>query len=349
MRPTIPIYLALLSSASLMTGCHNDDITFQDFDYRTVYFAYQTPVRTIILGDDPESDNRIDNEHACKIMATTGGGYSNPGNIVVRFTVDNDMVENLYFADSGEKIMPMPPHYYSLSSDQLEIPEGSIAGGVRVELSDAFFADRNALTTRYVIPLRMLHVTGGDSILRGKPAVADPSRFVASDWTVKPKDYILYCVKYINPWHGHYLRRGADMIVGTSGHESLTGPVVRHSSHVEDDEEIVLTSSAYRSVTMDLSLKDERGVNIPYTISIDFSDADDGTCAVSAPPQAGYTVSGTGRFVENGDRNSWGGKDRNALYLDYEVRLRQLTCHTTDTLVAHYRGVKKEEFTIEQR
>ena len=39
-----------------------------------------------------------------------------------------------------------------------------------------------------------------------------PSRTNTEDWDVLPKDYVLYCVKYMNPWQAKYVRRGVDNI-----------------------------------------------------------------------------------------------------------------------------------------
>ena len=57
--------------ALLVTSCHNQDAEFPDFGRTTVYFAYQFPVRTIVLGDDTY-DTSLDNAHQCQIYATRG-------------------------------------------------------------------------------------------------------------------------------------------------------------------------------------------------------------------------------------------------------------------------------------
>ena len=51
-------------------------------------------------------------------------------------------------------------------------------------------------------------------------------------------------------------------------------------------------------------------------------------------------------FVKNGEKKSWGNKDRNALYLDYTVDLAGGKKYVTkDTLVVRDRGVKMETFS----
>jgi len=67
-------FLSILCAGfSLLTlnSCHNQDVEFPDYKYSAVYFAYQTPVRTIVLGDDVY-DTSLDNEHKLKIYAAMG-------------------------------------------------------------------------------------------------------------------------------------------------------------------------------------------------------------------------------------------------------------------------------------
>ena len=49
------LVIALLGVVAT-TSCENGNPEFDDFDYQTVYFASQTPVRTVELGNDPQWD-----------------------------------------------------------------------------------------------------------------------------------------------------------------------------------------------------------------------------------------------------------------------------------------------------
>ena len=72
-------FLSILCAGfSLLTlnSCHNQEVEFPDYDYSAVYFAYQTPVRTIVLGEDIY-DTSLDNQHKLKIYAAMGGVYEN--------------------------------------------------------------------------------------------------------------------------------------------------------------------------------------------------------------------------------------------------------------------------------
>ena len=75
------------------------------------------------------------------------------------------------------------------------------------------FSSDKTMKTTYVIPLRMTNVSGIDRILTGTPLEGyNPSRTNTEEWSVLAKDYVLYCVKYMNPWEGKYIRRGVDKI-----------------------------------------------------------------------------------------------------------------------------------------
>ena len=65
----------------------------------------------------------------------------------------------------------------------------------------------------------MTGVVNADSILSGTPLVDNPKRGVSADWDIQPKDYVLYAVKYINPYDANYLRR---VVVVISGRQNGT-------------------------------------------------------------------------------------------------------------------------------
>ena len=199
------IYLVLIMVLSLMS-CQNADWEFSDFDYSTVYFSYQYPIRTLTMGED-QWDTTLDNEHKCKIFATWGGGYSNKKDVYVKVEIDNSLCNNIKF-DNNRQIKAMPSNYYSLLSKEIKIEKGTVAGGIEVQFTDDFFNDPLALDLNYVIPLVIESVQNADSVLRGASSLDNPRRCFKEDWSVLPKDYILYAVKYINTWDATYVRRG---------------------------------------------------------------------------------------------------------------------------------------------
>lgn len=335
------LFIALISAlvTGMFTSCENGDWEFPDYEYSAVYFAYQSPVRTVVLGDDIY-DTSLDNEYKVQIMATMGGVYSNNSDVSIDFEVDETLVDGMAFAGSGNDILAMPASYYSLLSDKITIKKGSVIGGVTVQLTEAFFDDPLALSTNYVIPVVMNNVVNADSILSGTPIVADPKRGFAEDWDVQPKDYILYAVKYINKYDAVYLRRGTDVLSG-----SQTGTITRKAQYVEKDE--VVTSISTRSlntIVWEHESRDRNNFSRSCTLVLTFDAT--GKCTITSETP-GVTASGTGEFVSKGEKNSWGNKDRDALYLDYTIDYGDVQFDISDIMVVRDRGVKAEWFTAE--
>jgi hypothetical protein len=336
------IIIGIVASAGLLASCKNDQVVYPNYNYSTVYFAYQYPLRTVELGEDLFVDNSLDNQHKVTINATMGGVYDNTKDVLIDVKVDETLLNNVFFSNGGPKVTALPAQYYQLASNQIKIPAGSIVGGVQVQLTDAFFADPASLTTNYVIPLVMTRMTGADSILRGSPSVANPSRVKAANWSVQPKDYILYGLKFINPWQGDYLRKGVDQITPAGG---TTTTNIRHTPYVENNQLVNITTASLKTANLALSIKNSAGTLVPYTLVLTF--ADNGTCTVGGNSSS-YDISGTGKFVSNGEKNSIGGSDRSAIYLDYSVNFKNLNVNyaTKDTLIVRDRGLKAEYFGI---
>jgi len=309
--------LLLLGLYITVAAC-NKDRDFPDYKYQTVYFAYQYPVRTLTMGEDV-FDTQLDNQHKCKIMATTGGVYYAKKDVKVEVTVDNTLLGNgLLFGAGKSEVLAMPTHYYSLAANNIIIPAGGLSGGVEVQLTDAFFADPKATANNYVIPLRIKSISGADSILLGK-------------------DFILYAVKYVNTWHGNYLRRGKDVFTG-----SVNQTVNRRSQYVEDDAVNKLTTRNLHTAEFPVVIKDKNGANITCNLLLNFDEANN--CTITAGG-SNFAVTGSGKFVKRGEKQSWGNQDRDALYLNYNITLADMQVATTDTLVMRDRAVTMETFT----
>jgi hypothetical protein len=335
------LFVPFLAVASLFS-CQNADVEYSDFDYTTVYFANQYPMRTLELGDDPQVDNSLDNEHKVRIVATMGGVYANSKDRIIDIEVDESLCNGVTF-DNGTPLLPLPANYYTLQSDQIVIEAGSILGGVVVEFTDAFFEDPLTINRRYVIPMVMKGVTNADSILSGKASSSNPNRMVSDDWVSLPKDYILYGIKYVNPYHAKYLRRGFDQI--TNGTTTTTD--VRRKQYVEYDEEVSVSTSSLKGCILPIKIYKEDNLTTLANIELILTFDDNNNCTVTANSES-YTVSGTGKFVTDGEKKSMGGLDRDALYLDYTVDLTTLGYKyaTKDTLVCKNRGVAPEYFNI---
>ncbi len=331
-----------ITSVSALTGClKNNEIDHPDTAYQTVYFGTQFPIRTIELGEDLLIDNTLDNQRKVLLNATTGGVRVNDKDIVLNFSVDTSLVSRLFFPSDkgGRKILPLPSSYYQLASNQITIPRGNFLGGVELQLTDAFFDDPLTINNNYALPVILNGVKGVDSILRGTPSVANPNRSIDANWIVKPHDFVIYAVKFVNTLHGNYLRRGTDIITG-----SVNQTLVRHKQYVESDEVNKLSTVSLSKLNFPVVFKNATGTNVNCTLQLSFDVS--GNCTVTSIT-TGITASGTGKFVKKGEKNSWGSKDRDALYLSYNVDLtsNNMQVTSTDTLVMRDRAVALETFT----
>ena len=335
------IFISLIGF-SIFYACENQDWEFPDYDYTTVYFAYQSPVRTLVLGKDYVFDNSLDNAHKCLIMATMGGVYENKKDITIDVVVDNSLCENLKFETAtGDDVIAMPTNYYTLPENiQIVIPSGKLMGGLEVQLTDAFFEDTLSIKNTYVIPLVIATVTNADSILRGETAIDTADRRIVEEWSIVPKDYTLYAIKYINPWHASYLRRGIDIATGNNGNTALDTTIIYHEKYVEWDEVCNAVTISMNEVSVSLVTKAEGNIDLPFELIISFDE--NNNCTISEPDNASYTLAGSGKFVENGDK--WGDKERDVLHLQYTIDFGTTTHTVTDTLVMRDRGVSFETF-----
>lgn len=334
-------YLMVVAALSCsFTACENGDWEFPDYEYSTVYFGSQTPIRTLCMGEDV-NPTELDNKHQCEIVATVAGVYNNTKDVTIGISVDESLCDGLTF-DGEKPVLPMPSNYYTIGNE-IVIPSGRVIGGTLVQFTDAYFNDPKTTEVTYVIPVRMNNVAGADSILSGTPmdGVTSPRWSHSGDWSVQPKNYVLYAVKYKNKYHSAFLRRGKDVYSGAK-----TGTVVRHATYVEQDEvheNSEFVTRGLQQLQWNYEVTNQNGENINTQLLLTFNESD-GSCTLTSEAE-GVTATGTGKFVEKGDKNSWGNKDRDVLYLDYTLEYDGIKCVTQDTLVVRDRGMKAEWFT----
>lgn len=327
-------------------ACKNFEPDFPDFDHTTVYFPYQYPVRTLILGNYIY-DNSNDNAHKFLISATMGGVRANTQDRICRFAVDENLCENVYWPD-GSPVLPLPKAYYSLPANEIIIPSGKIAGGVEVQLTDAFFDDPLAITNTYAVPLVLTEAVHLDSILRGKPARENADRRIEEHWEIAPKDFTLFAVKFVNPYSGIYLHCGKAEVKNAAG--NLLETAAYSTLFVEDNEVWTLHTSGRRAVSLEGAFKAQ---SVPgfFRITLDF-DSDDCLaeggvpCTVREADGASHTVVGNGRYLTGAE--SFGGKQRDAIYLEYTVSLTDGNVYTaSDTLIFRDKSISMEIFLPE--
>ena len=360
------IYGAVLGAFSLaFASCYNSEQEFPDYEEgTTAYFAYQFPIRTLILGNDIY-DNALDNDHRCRIWATMGGAYHGRDGSV-SFVVDESLCDNLWFVDEGGNpstlVTPMPSDYYELLSTTIPY-KSDTRGYVEVKFTDKFFQDPKAIENTYVIPLLMTGAKGIDHILTGSPREGlDPSRTNLEDWDILAKDYVLYCVKYMNPWQARYIRRGVDNVTENGSTTqivrkdfSLVNSDVEHYTENpvnQNDEVCSITTKNMTQAIFPVSFKTS-GASISCNLILTFSG---NTCTISTDDE-NVTVTGSGEFITKGTERpeykdyQWGSNNgqpvqRDILRLAYDVNFesKNIQVSTADTLVVQTRESNKKEF-----
>lgn len=379
-------YLVICVIAFSILACENQLNDFPDFGSTSVYFPFQTPVRTLIQGKYDLGFNDNDNNGRFEIGVTMSGVYNNDIDRKVHFELAPDLIDATALGLDTVNVEVLPSSYYTIEQESpLTIPSGSIKGRIPVQLSDAFFDDPKSFAefgeVHYVIPLKITDYEQLDSLLVGVPAedVTSPIRIKADDWQILPKDYTLFGIKYMNKYQGIYLRRGEDTALGSNESvtvyangdptetvtENIEGSTVYRSEFVVDDELLPLATSGRKEVTTTIPVRRPgSATNSTLSLNLAFNDNEE-VIVTNADPNSSVVVSGTGTFVENGDE--WGGENRDVIYLDFQYRelvvevsenrfFGNLISTTTttfdllhtvkDTLVIRDRDVKFEEFTI---
>ena len=337
--------LILLTILTCMISCENQVNDFPDFDYTTGYFPYQYPVRTIILGNYIY-DNSNDNNYRFVVSTAMGGVYENKTDRIFHFVVDETLCQDAYFED-GSIIRPLPSNYYQLSDPgKIIIPAGKMNGGVEVQLSEAFFNDPQAIKKTYVLPLRITNATNIDSLLQGVASLSNTDRRVAGHWSVRPRDFTMFAVKFVNPYHGTYLMRGKATV--TENGASVSDSTYQSASgFVENDAVVFLGTEARTKVKMSNTFKTHQ---IPGTFELILNFESDKyttpggvACTVEAMPGAAYTVSGTGKYTVDG--GEYGGKKRDLIEITYTININNKVYTATDRFVFRDKNVKMETYT----
>lgn len=322
MKRYIKMVAALLALMASFTACENGDQTFDDYEGgTTAYFAYQSPVRTIVLGDD-EYDTTLDKAHKLKILATFGGSY-NGRNATVNVAVDNSLCDNLTFAD-GTPVKAMPKEYYQLSTTAFNF-NGGMQGGTEVQLTDAFFKDPDAVKNTYVIPLVMQNQTGFDRIATGTLKEGKTgSRTNASIWETAPRDYVMYCVKYQNKYSGWWL----------TNHNTST-------DNIEKASKVQITTRTLNSSVYTVEFQEGSNI-LKADLLLTFDDKEN--CTITSLTE-GVKATGSGSWADNGI-HSWNNKDRDLMELNAEITFAGgVKKNLNEKLVWWRSGVSKEEFS----
>ena len=194
------IIIAALVLSVAMTSCYKDYI--EDFDFTSIYFPYQTNVRTFVVGEGMKVE----------VGAALAGLRENSQNRIVNFTMDNSLITADilaamkvgagYIKDavaSVTALKPMPTTYYSISDkSKMEIKAGNHMGSVLIKAdSAAFLNDTTTLRPVYALPF-MITSADADSIRVGKGSA-------------------VIAFKYENMLFGNYWHGGVTVVKDAAG------------------------------------------------------------------------------------------------------------------------------------
>lgn len=329
--------ISILLLITFLAGCQNFDIEHPDFDYTSGYLPYQYPVRTLILGDYIY-DNSNDNDHKFRISAAIGGVYQNNKERVFNIAVDNSLCENVLFEENGNSILPMPAHYYELTSDKITIPKGKFNGGIEVQLSEEFFDDPDAIKLSYVIPVRLTGSNDVDTILAGKPLIAgtNPDPRSTALWEIAPKNFTLFAVKFVNEFHGSYFYYGESRV------EDMAAQVIEDSlysnRYVEQNPTVKLITEGRNKVYLKTFLQS----NVMQGVIEMMLLFDNAHCSISEIEGSPYTITGEGTFFQK--KYEWGNKERDGIEISYTVSNGVYTYKASDVLIVRDRDIVMEVF-----
>lgn len=374
MRSKLVILFAVVLS---FMACENQTNEFEDFTSTSVYFPFQTPVRTLIQGDYDLGFNDNDNNNRFEIGVVMSGVYQNTIDRKVYFELAPELIDPIAIGVDSVNVKILPSSYYTIEQESpVTIPAGAFNGRIPIQLNDAFFDDPLSFAefgeVHYVVPLKITDYEQIDSLLTGVPLLDNPIKILQDHWNPAPKDYTLFGIKFINKYHGIHLRRGASNFQGTKDSLNISSgnrvnnpnysdnPVYRAEFVVQDQLSPVITSGKNQVKNTN---RINRGlITSNKNLSIKIQISDSGDITISPVEGGNQTVTGTGKWIEDGDE--WGGEKRNAIYLEYQFRDIDTIQYTRrgrptdelyidfqhqvkDTLVMRNRDIKFEEFIVE--
>ncbi len=341
--------ITIVFTGILLFSCTNRDIEFDDYDYTTVYFPYQMPIRTLILGDESVGDNSIDLERAFTIGVSMGGVYENEIDRVVTLAYAPELAENVINTSTGDTLKLLPESYYDAAfldaaSIDVTIPAGELSGKTRIELNDAFFEDPLSASFNYLVPLKIIDAVE-DSILSGivtsgvAPDTADVR--IIEEWNTVPKNYTMFGIRYINPTHGYYLYRGQRLNLTTQD------TIAYSERFLTDNIATVLTTTSMTENVMGHAAGLSSADDARFKMQLTF-DHDSQGVVIARVDTTTADVSGTGTYYSKDDpeSESYNGNKHRTIYLDYVYNDGTDDYQVNDSLVFIDTDVTFEEYQV---
>lgn len=194
------ITIVCLALMGLMSSCYEDYI--KEFDYTSIYFPYQTDVRTFIIGEGMKIE----------VGAALGGIRQNAKDRVVNFNLDEKLLTPdilaamksgvTYIKDAVQPVTALkllPTDYFTISDKaRMVIKSGEHSGTVVIKADSAkFLQDAATINPVYALPF---YITTADA-----------------DSVPPTKRYAVIALKYENMLYGNYWHGGVTTVKDASG------------------------------------------------------------------------------------------------------------------------------------
>lgn len=198
MKMKIKILAIFLSLA--LVSCYNDYV--KDFDYTSIYFAYQANVRTVVVGEGmkievgPAFGGEMTNSRDRQVTLSLDNSLITPAMLLTMQSSSINSIKN--YVTGLTELKLLPADYYTISSNSVTIKKGQNSGTVVIRPDSVkFLSDPATLMAQYVLPFRIM--TGdADSILTAK-------------------NYAVVGLRYENMLFGNYYHGGVTTVKDAAG------------------------------------------------------------------------------------------------------------------------------------
>lgn len=191
-----------------MASCYNEYI--KDYDYTSIYFAYQNNVRTVVVGEGmkievgPAFGGEMVNSRDRQVALNLDNSLITPAMLLAMQTSSANSIKN--YVTGLAQLKLLPADYYTISGTSVTIKKGQNSGTVVIRPDSVkFLSDPATLMAQYVLPFRII---SGDA-----------------DSIIKAKNYAVIGLRYENMLFGNYYHGGVTTV------KDATGTVVKTTKY----------------------------------------------------------------------------------------------------------------------
>ena len=254
--------ISLCAVAVMACSCYEDYI--KDYDYSTIYCAFQYDLRTFVLGEGQKFDfttglaGVMQNSQDRKVNVivndelVTGNISELVGVDAASFTAYNGLCGSAPFGTLSQAyvtnevralgvsaLKPLPEEYYTISGlNGMTIKAGQHTASATITATDAFVADPQAIAPYYAIAFQILS--------------AD------ADKTPEQKSFEVIAVKYENKYYGYWYHGGKTIVV-----DDKTGDIISEEKYPivlpQDDSKVYTLKTIAPNAVVTNKIGDKSG------------------------------------------------------------------------------------------